>query len=186
MTHQLTEWLWVPKVTGYVNELFDDSVFNCWRFQSSDAYSILFHQTSNLHYRLKEDASILDSLDPKIWWIHIGANDVTGDNCSSDSIVSSILPLIDEITSRRPDARIVVNSIVSMQSAKGAIMDEAHWRNVQQANDYLNCYAQEHQDFEFFDARAIFSTIVIDGIVSTSQMTAWGQAIVDRVLELSP
>jgi lysophospholipase L1-like esterase len=140
-------------------------------------------RVGHLLYRLQQDPRILDNLNPKIWWIQIGANDLGEDHCSSESIAWATQPLVQAIKARHPDAKIVLNSIIPSQNWNG---DNGKTRqHLNQANEYLRCFAKESNDFQFFDADHIFSIDGPDDSISLNGMRAWGEAIVKKVLEMT-
>jgi len=61
-------------------------------------------------------------LNPKVFWIVIGTNDLAIKQCSEEVVLLGILRVIEEIQSIRPDAKIVVNSIIPMtDDVKGRV-----------------------------------------------------------------
>ena len=52
--------------------------------------------------------------NPKVWWLVLGMNDLTRMQCSEEIVVLGILRVIEEIRMRKPDAHIVVNSLLPM------------------------------------------------------------------------
>jgi hypothetical protein len=148
------------------------------------AFSIYSKQVGHLLYRLQEDERILDNLDPKIWWIQIGSNDVGEDHCSSESIAWATQPLVQAIKTRHPDAKIVLNSIIPSQQWNTSSNDETR-QSLNQANEFLRCFAKDSDDFHFFDADHILSADGPDDSISLNGMRAWGEAIVKKVLEMT-
>lgn len=63
-------------------------------------------------------------LNPKVWWIVIGTNDLAIKQCSEEVVLLGILRVIEEIQANRPNAKIVVNSIIPMtDDIKGRVPD---------------------------------------------------------------
>jgi len=71
--------------------------------------------TSNLLWRI-QNGEMPYYLNPTIWWLVIGTNDLAMKQCSEEVVLMGILRIIEEILERKPDARIVVNSILPMSS----------------------------------------------------------------------
>ena len=63
-----------------------------------------------LHWRIRH-GEVPDELNPKIWWIHIGTNDLKF-HCEENKIILGIMHIVEEIRTRKPDAIIVVNGIL--------------------------------------------------------------------------
>jgi len=63
-------------------------------------------------------------LNPKVFWIVLGTNDLAIKQCSEEVVLLGILRVIEEIQSQRPNAKIVVNSIIPMtDDIKGRVPD---------------------------------------------------------------
>jgi len=71
--------------------------------------------TSNILWRI-QNGEMPDYLNPKIWWLVIGTNDLAMKQCSEEVVLMGILRIIEEILDKKPDARIVINSILPMSS----------------------------------------------------------------------
>ena len=52
--------------------------------------------------------------NPKVWWLVLGMNDLTRMQCSEEIVVLGILRVVEEIRLRKPDAKIVINSMLPM------------------------------------------------------------------------
>jgi hypothetical protein len=52
--------------------------------------------------------------NPKVWWIVLGMNDLTRMQCSEEIVELGILRVVEEIRLRKPDAKIVINSLFPM------------------------------------------------------------------------
>jgi hypothetical protein len=52
--------------------------------------------------------------NPKVWWLVLGMNDLTRMQCSEEIVVLGILRVVEEIMLRKPDALIVINSLLPM------------------------------------------------------------------------
>ena len=62
-----------------------------------------------------------EALAPKIFWISLGMNDLARMECSEEIVVLGILRVVEELLEQRPSARIVINSIFPMGSARGGV-----------------------------------------------------------------
>ena len=113
----------------------------------------------------------------------IGTNDIGGDHCSEEAIVSGNINIVQEILRQRPNATVVINSILPRAPPS--------WDHLVKVNERLSCYAQSTNQVEFFNATDIFllgnQSLVglMDGVhPSTEGSQRWGEAIVDKVLEI--
>ena len=143
-----------------------------------------------LLYRLRE-GEMPDSLQPKVWWLLIGTNDL-GDYCSQEGILVGTIQIVFEIRKKRPDATIVVNGILPRPgNALGDLFaGKQFWRKITWINDRLSCFADGQDRVEFFNATDLFLTS--DGKVDIEVMpdllhpngkgaSIWGVAIAQKV-----
>jgi hypothetical protein len=140
-----------------------------------------------------QNGAILDELDPKVWWIQIGAKDIATDHCSSESLGAISMLIVEEIKIRRPHAKIVWNSILPPTSGflDNDDDDDDAWMSIVKTNQLLECYAESADDVVFFDATNLF--LVNEGDDSSSLSIAsslegdrkWGEAIVEKVLKMT-
>ena len=82
------------------------------------ALGIAGDSANNVLWRLLH-GEMPDSFNPKIWWVHIGQNDLTRQQCSEEVVVLGVLRVVEEILAKRPDARVVVNSLLPMADLRG-------------------------------------------------------------------
>lgn len=74
-------------------------------------------QAPNVLWRLLHGEMHKD-LNPKVWWLVLGTNDLAVGQCSEEIVLLGVLRVIEEIVSKKPNAHIVVNSILPMTSNK--------------------------------------------------------------------
>lgn len=60
-----------------------------------------------------------DSFQPKIWWVSLGMNDLARMGCSEEIVILGILRVVEEIMEKRPQAHIVINSVLPMANVRG-------------------------------------------------------------------
>jgi len=66
----------------------------------------------NVLWRLRHGE--MKDLNPKFWWIILGKNDFTSEQCSAEVVLLGILRVIEEIRTHHPDVNIIVNSILPL------------------------------------------------------------------------
>jgi len=62
-----------------------------------------------------------DYFEPKVWWLVLGSNDLGRMQCSEEVVVLGILRIVEEILERRPNAKIVINSLFPMTAIRGGL-----------------------------------------------------------------
>jgi lysophospholipase L1-like esterase len=127
----------------------------------------------------------------------MGTNDL-GDKCSSEAIAAGNMRIVEEIQNRRPNAIIVLNSILPRGIGGEDILSSnknSVWPRIQRINEWMKCYADSTDGVDFFNATSFFlkdnETVLvkeyfIDGLhPSAAGAAVWGKAIVEKVQELT-
>jgi lysophospholipase L1-like esterase len=73
------------------------------------ALGIAGDQSPHLLWRLKHGEL---KLNPKVWWVTMGTNDLLSGGCSPEVVLLGILRIVEEIQWAKPDAIIVINGIL--------------------------------------------------------------------------
>jgi len=100
-------------------------------------------------------------IDPKVWWINIGRNDLIKTQCSEDIALMGILRNVEELESKYPDSTIVVNSLLPYSTAHDKVLEghavkNKYWPSIKQLNENLETFASKHKGVKFFNANDIF------------------------------
>mmetsp|Transcript_11214 Transcript_11214/g.14759 ORF Transcript_11214/g.14759 Transcript_11214/m.14759 type:complete len:573 (-) Transcript_11214:182-1900(-) len=74
----------------------------------------------NVLWRLMH-GEMTPELNPKIWWLSLGMNDLARMQCSEEVAVMGILRVVEELLNAKPDAQIVINSLFPMSQIRGAL-----------------------------------------------------------------
>ena len=137
----------------------------------------------NVLYRLQQGV-LGDDLDPKVFWLLVGTNDLGGDACSVEAIVAGNIAIIEELQRLRPHASIVVNGLLPRPPFL--------WFHAKQINQRLQCYAAMMDGVYFFDATDIFLSPEQKMLHLPDQLhpdeeghRLWGKAIVDKILGIT-
>ena len=85
------------------------------------ALGIAGDSANNVLWRLVH-GEMPDGFNPKIWWVSVGMNDLTRQQCSEEVVVLGVLRIVEEIIKRRPKARIVINSLLPMADLRGGMV----------------------------------------------------------------
>merc|ERR1711982_211764 len=77
----------------------------------------------NVLWRI-QNGELPSYLNPKVFRLLLGTNDLAIKQCSEEVVLLGILRVIEELQSLRPDAKIVVNSILPLtDDRKGRVPD---------------------------------------------------------------
>ena len=122
----------------------------------------MYFQCNNLLYRL-QNGELTTRLNPKIFWILVGTNDLGEDDCSATSIAAGVLKVVQEVQEQRPDTVIVVNSLLPRStSVENGKLDysSTYWPTIQSVNHMLESYINKGEtyanDVHWFDATSLF------------------------------
>ena len=126
------------------------------------------------------------SLNPKVWWLLIGANDLVRGQCSEEAVVVGILRLADEIAMQHPDSVVVIQGLLPRSSFsdghvasyhskttilrgdKGSKISPHHtrefykpeqyplWPSIKVINEELEKFCENHKHIVYFDSSSLF------------------------------
>ncbi|KAL3901488.1 MAG: hypothetical protein SGARI_006064 [Bacillariaceae sp.] len=148
-------------------------------------------------YRI-ENGELPDDLDPKVFWILIGTNDLGAYKCSAESVAAGNIRIVEVLKAKRPEAKIVLNSMLprGAYSLGDDMSQSPQWHEVQKVNQWLECYANSMEGVEFFNATAHFVVSYDDKVhqvekyyqdgvhPSAKGSKSWAQSIVKRLDEM--
>jgi lysophospholipase L1-like esterase len=124
-------------------------------------------------------------LNPKVWWVHIGINDLSLKGCSEEVVLLGILRVVEEIQNARPNDIIVINSLLPVQRNEDGLLEHTGkhhehkalnnkeknlddsemsskrmhidlWPSIVSINEELSKFASKHPGIKFFDADQVF------------------------------
>lgn len=168
------------------------------------AHGIGGDRCANLLYRI-ENGEMPKNFDPKVWWILIGTEDWKA-GVQSNAIVSGIIKIALTIREARPEAHIVINSILPRGNEEQD--GNPHYESLHDINQKLECFVSsenernqedaETTEISFFNATNIFlfrdpevgyfvnSALLPDYVHPSAQgEEIWGRQIVKEVLRLT-
>lgn len=124
-------------------------------------------------------------LNPKVWWVGIGINDLSMHGCSEEVVLLGILRVVEEIQNQHPEATVVINSLlpikrnedgllqhldkhhhdVALKEKEKNLLDEEmskkrghidFWPSIVAINEELRKFASDHKGVKFFNADEVF------------------------------
>uniref|UniRef100_A0A7S2MVJ4 SGNH hydrolase-type esterase domain-containing protein n=1 Tax=Helicotheca tamesis TaxID=374047 RepID=A0A7S2MVJ4_9STRA len=148
------------------------------------ALGIAGDTSPNLLWRIVKGEIPLD-LDPKVFWVTIGTNDLLRTQCSEEVVLLGILRVVEEIQNLKPSATIVINSILPMSSHPDGVLEykakkkqaklnkqnvkkngKAYfdlWPSIKSVNEELEKFVSEQSGIKYFDASKVFVEERSDG-----------------------
>lgn len=144
-----------------------------FHYHIDNASSQLYHsgisQISNLLWRLQH-GEMPSGINPPVWWVLIGANDLNVGQCSEEAVVLGILRLAEYIAEQKPGSIVVINSILPALTTVKPSLKSAHFKSfdlfpsIRVVNEQLELFCKKHSEFRFFDATPLF----FDGAIPSS------------------
>lgn len=109
--------------------------------------------TTNLLWRIR-NGELPDDLNPKIWWIFTGINDIRVKGCSHEVTSMAIIRLVEELQMARPGSKIVLNGILPSSGNEG--FGPKAWNESKLTNGALFKFSRQHENIELFDPSPSF------------------------------
>lgn len=166
------------------------------------ALGISGDRTPQVLYRLENGFLNNSFLQPKVWWILIGTNDLAfGDWCAVDAVVAGNIRIAQVILQARPHSTVVINSIFPLGNSQGL----RDWYGYyDQVNHRLECFAASTDRVEFFNGTSLFLNHETATVANTATSPSvnesllpdgghpngdasriWGAAIIEKVKEVT-
>lgn len=173
------------------------NVYETWFRQPTSplhglALGVRGDRCTNLLYRLQSGGELPAFLQPRLVWILIGTNDMGADGCSAETVTACIIHLIQWIQQVKPNAVVVLNSILPRGDHPWATSDSV-LAEIAQTNAHLACWAHQTHGVEWFDATHLFmsnndrvnASLFVDGLHPNGLgMQVWTSAMVDFAQQL--
>lgn len=149
---------------------------------SGVALGITGDTTKNLLWRIQQGE--FKELQPKIWWISIGIQDLISTDCSEEITLIGILRIVEELVARKDGSTIVINSLLPTTQSTTHHHDKEdkdgkngktakanpHFqfkysgrhshneisKSINEINANLASFASKHPGIKFFDATPYF------------------------------
>ena len=103
---------------------------------------------AQLLYRL-QNGELPPNFTPKVWWVLIGTFDLS-DHCSAEATLMGIIAVIEEIRQQRPNATVVINSILPRPRNSQGTLSGILWIKSEWINQRLECFASGLPNVEYY------------------------------------
>jgi lysophospholipase L1-like esterase len=112
----------------------------------------------NLLWRI-QNSEVL-TLQPKVWWLNVGINDLMATSCSEEITLLGILRVVEELMMKKDGSTIVINSILPISTRsdmklEGENTSNKFWTAAKVINERLKRFAKKNPGVKFFDATSI-------------------------------
>jgi hypothetical protein len=146
---------------------------------------------------------MIDNLNPKLWFISIGNNDLFEEKCTDRFVVASILNVVKAIADLKPDAHFIIHGILPRKDDAKSKTEflKKKWKYAQMINTQVRKFCEhstklfymqagplflkETKSQEWKGRRTIDQKLLEDGMYPTKRgMEVWGDYIVTRVKQI--
>jgi len=144
-----------------------------------------------------QNGIIPKSLQPKVWFLLIGTNDLRNHKMTPAIIACAIVDIALQVKRLRPNAKIIISGLLPKQdgSGRGSLTLGKNWDKIRNINSRLEGFCIDNPDgFYYFEDSALFvddnhneikSKMMKDGIHPTPLgLELWGPKVVKKVQEL--
>jgi lysophospholipase L1-like esterase len=149
------------------------------------ALGIAGDQTPNLLWRL-ENGELPPRLNPKVFVVLIGTNDLSRDYCSAENVIVGIIRNVEQLLRERPDATVVLHGLLPRTFNEEGYLNKASsdvgngggylnnyfhsnkidektarpslWQDIQVINEELQGYALFRDRVEYWETNVFFQT----------------------------
>ena len=135
------------------------------------------------------NSTAVAQLNPKIWLILIGTNDLFINGCSEDSVFAGIVNVVNLLQKERPNAQIVIHGILPrLENRNTQYRLGPNWDRTQSINDRLVAMIQQQgqnsgsNSLHYMEASHLFLKTIPDGstdLSSSSPSKILNQALMD-------
>jgi hypothetical protein len=105
--------------------LFSTDVAHCAPLSIKNIYT----QNPSVLWRIM-NGEMPTGFNPKIWWLQLGLNDIGQMQCSEEVVVLGILRIVEEILYKKPNAKIIINSLLPMPSLRRDARQEEYLKSL--------------------------------------------------------
>lgn len=143
---------------------------------------------------------MINPINPKLWFISIGTNDLFEEKCTDRFVVASILNVVKMIHELKPDAVFIIHGILPRKDdpkSKSQFLKKK-WKYAQAINTQVRKFCEHSPRLYYMQAgplfleeteskgrRQIADGLLEDGIHPTKKgLEVWGDYIVKRVQQI--
>lgn len=143
---------------------------------------------------------LLNTLDPKVWFISVGTNDLYEEKCTDKFVVANVLNVIKAIHTQKPESRFIVHGILPRKDnpkSKSPFLTKK-WKNAQAINTKIRKFTEKSGRLYYMQAGGLFlsathikarngvdETLLEDGMYPTrAGLDKWGDHIVKTLKKI--
>jgi lysophospholipase L1-like esterase len=143
----------------------------------------------------------MEPLNPKIWFIMIGTNDLFTSKCNYDFVLASILNVAKIVSQRYPESLFVLHGIMPRKDNPKAPSDVLGktWKKAQDVNSQLRKFCKKYRNFYYLQAGDLMlkgsstrgraqldsKMMMDDGVHPSLQgFEVWGDFVMEKLVEV--
>lgn len=173
-------------------------LFLFFSFFTVCSHPLLIQKGPNLLWHIQN--GMINSLNPRLWFISIGTNDLFVEKCTDRFVVASILNVVKMIHDLKPDANFIIHGILPRKDdpkSKSQFL-KSKWKYAQAINTQVRKFCENSPRLWYMQAgplfleeterkgrRAIDEKLLEDGIHPTRKgLEVWGDYMVKRINQI--
>jgi lysophospholipase L1-like esterase len=143
---------------------------------------------------------LISNLNPKLWFVSIGSNDLFLEKCTDRFVVASILNVIKMIHDTKPESRFIIHGILPRKDnpkSKSQFLKKK-WKYAQAINSQIRKFCEHSPRLWYMQAGSLFleeteskgrrqidEKLLKDGVHPTEKgLEVWGDYMVKRMKEI--
>ncbi|GKY93333.1 hypothetical protein MPSEU_000300900 [Mayamaea pseudoterrestris] len=156
--------------------------------------------SNNLLWHLSHGLMDITELQPAVWFIMVGTNDIGRTGCSKRNTLAGVLHVAQFLRDQRPGASIIVHGLLPRSDSRQAVPNLGRmWQQILFVNRELKKLCNLHDEWIYMDAANLFlrrveggnlafeinSDVMPDGLhPNVAGYNLWGREIVKVVNKL--
>eukprot|EP00980_Cylindrotheca_fusiformis_P007715 scaffold1637_cov108-Cylindrotheca_fusiformis.AAC.4 len=140
---------------------------------------------------------LLEPLNPRVWFIMIGANDLFTNHCNDHLVLANILNVAKVLSLKHPESMFVIHEIMPRKDNPNSKSHDLgkNWKRAQDINSELRKFCKKYRNFYYIASSRLFvkplqrrpqfesSMMTEDGVHPTLQgFEKWQDHIVDKLV----
>jgi lysophospholipase L1-like esterase len=101
---------------------------------------------------------LISNLNPKLWFISIGSNDLFQEKCTDRFVVASILNVVKKISEAKPDAHFIIHGILPRKDDPRSQSQflKKKWKYAQAINTQVRKFCEHYPSLYYMQAGSLF------------------------------
>jgi lysophospholipase L1-like esterase len=160
--------------------------------------SLHYEKGPNLLWHLEN--GLADSLDPKVWFIMIGTNDLVSKKCTEHMVLANILNVAKKLSEAHPESLFVLHGIMPRKDkpdSKSQFLGQT-WKRAQNINSQIRSFCRKYRNLHYMNAGTLMlvsskvngraqldPSMIEDGLHPTLKgYETWGDYVMNKLVDV--